>query len=151
MPRGRKQLSDKQERILVQCQLMGMTTADLVTISNRLRALDKEKDFRAKVSEVTEGMSWTESKKKEFTVTDRQGRVYEVEVYADYSSDWIRRGHEFAKVTISKPGTKTKTQTIESHSLKGSWDCDEIGHCCPNGNKYLYRIMRDIKLGRFKK
>ena len=151
MPRGRKQLSDKQERILVQCQLMGLTTADLVTISNRLKALDKERDFRAKVAEVTEGMSWTESKKREFTVTDRQGRVYEVKVYADYSPDWIRRGHEFAKITISKSNKRTKQRVIESHRLSGSWDCDEIGHCCPNGNKYLYRIMRDIKLGRLEK
>ena len=59
MSRGRKPLTDKQERILVQCQLMGMTTADLVTISNRLKAIDAENEFRSRVAEATHGFSWT--------------------------------------------------------------------------------------------
>ena len=59
MPRGRKALTDKQERILVQCQLMGLTTADMVQISNRLRALDKEREFKSRVNEFASGFTWT--------------------------------------------------------------------------------------------
>ena len=151
MPRGRKQLTDKQERILVQCQLMGLTTADLVTISNRLKALDKENEFRARVNEATAGFSWTVKNKREFTINDRAGHVYEVKCYADYTNrDWTMRGQDFAKITVSKPGTRFKPKTVPDHRISRAWSDDEVVSVCPEGNKYLYRIMRDIKNGRFK-
>ena len=151
MPRGRKQLTDKQERILIQCQLMGLTTADLVTISNRLKALDIEREFKAKVAEATAGFSWTVKNKREFTITDQAGHVYEVKCYSDYSNrDWNHRGSDYAKITVSKPGTRFKTRTVSDHKITNSWNDTEIVSACPEGSKYLYRVMRDIKSGRFK-
>jgi hypothetical protein len=152
MPRGRKQLTDKQERILVQCQLMGMTTADLVTISNRLKALDAEREFKNRVSEITHGFTWTVKKpRREFTITDSTGHVYTVKVISDYSREsWNRSCHDYAEVTVSKPGTRYKTRTFPKHPLRDDWNENEIGSACPEGNKYLYRMMRDIKKGRFK-
>ena len=151
MPRGRKPLSEKQERVLVQCQLMGLTTADLVTISNRLKALDKENEFRARVNEVTAGFSWTVKDKRNFTVADRAGTVYECKCYADYSSrDWTMRGRDFAKITITRPGTRQKPKIISDHRIVNPWNDPEIVSVCPEGSKYLYRVMRDIKSGRFK-
>jgi hypothetical protein len=151
MPRGRKQLTDKQERILVQCQLMGMTTADLVTISNRLKALDREREFLAKVAEATHGFTWSAKNKRDFTLTDTAGHVYEVRVVSDYSRDsWNKQCHDFAKVTVSKPGTRFKNRNVSAHPLRAQWEDDEIVSACPDGNKYLYRMMRDIKNGRFK-
>jgi hypothetical protein len=151
MPRERKALSDKQERILVQCQLMGMTTADLVTISNRLKALDMEREFKGRVSEVTHGFTWSVKKKKEFTITDSAGYVYDVKVRSDYSrSSWNQQCHDFAEVTVTKPGTRFKAKTVTDHPLRESWDTVEIGSICPEGNKFLYRMMRDIKEGKFK-
>lgn len=151
MPRGRKQLTEKQERILVQCQLMGLSTADLVTISNRLKALDVEREFKAQVAEVTEGFTWTVKDKRNFTVTDRAGTVYECKCYADYSSsDWTNRGRDFAKITVSRPGTRFKTRTVSDHRITNPWNDNEIVSACPGGSKYLYRILKDIKSGRFK-
>lgn len=150
MPRGRKQLTDKQERILVQCQLMGLTTADLVTISNRLRALDAEREFLARVSEVSQGFSWKIKNKREFTITDSAGHVYDVKCYSDYSNrNWNHLGIDLAKVTISKPGTRFKTRTVDNHRLTEHYTDGEIGRVCPEGSKYLYRVMRDIKKGSF--
>ena len=151
MPRGRKQLTEKQERILLQCQLMGLTTADLVTISNRLKALDIEREFRAAVATVTEGFTWIVKDKRNFTVTDRAGTVYECKCYADYSSsDWTMRGRNFAKITITRPGTRQKPRTIPDHKITNPWNETEIVSACPEGSKFLYRILRDIKNGRFK-
>ena len=151
MPRGRKPLSEKQERVLVQCQLMGLTTADLVTISNRLKALDVEREFKSRVSEVIEGFTWNIKDKRNFTVTDRAGTVYECKCYADYSSrDWTMRGRDFAKITITRPGTRQKPKIISDHRIVDPWNDPEIVSVCPEGSKYLYRVMRDIKSGRFK-
>lgn len=150
MPRGRKQLTESQERILVQCQLMGLTTADLVTISNRLKALDIEREFKSRVAEVTAGFTWTVKDKRNFTVIDRAGTVYECRCYADYhSSDWSMRGRDFANVTITRPGTRQKPQTITAHKITNPWNDTEIVSACPEGSKFLYRILRDIKNGRF--
>jgi hypothetical protein len=151
MPRGRKQLTDKQERILVQCQLMGLTTADLVTISNRLKALDIEREFKGKVSEIIHGFSWTAKNKRDFILTDSEGHVYEVKVIKDYGRDsWNKQCHDYAKVIINKPGTRYKKKEFTNHALRADWSDNEISSACPDGNKYLYRMMRDIKDGRFK-
>lgn len=150
MPRGRKKLTDKQERILIQCQLMGLTTADLVTISNRLKAIDKENEFRAQVSEVTAGFSWKIKNKREFTITGREGHVYDVKCTRDYSRrSWNDLNHDYAVITVSKPGTRFKTHTISDHRLNKDWADDEVIGICPEGSKYLYRVMRDIKKGKF--
>lgn len=150
MPRGRKQLTDKQERILVQCQLMGLTTADLVTISNRLKALDIERAFKALVSEITHGFTWTCKNKREFTLSDSAGYVYEVKVLSDYSrNSWNQQCHDFANVVVSKPGTRFKNRSVSAHPLRGLWEDNEIVNACPEGNKFLFRMMRDIKKGRF--
>jgi hypothetical protein len=150
MPRGRRPLTDKQERILVQCQLMGMTTADLVTVSNRLKALDRENEFRVRVNEVTDGFTWTIKDKRNFVVIDGSGAVYDCSCYTDYSGrDWTRHGRDYIKVTVSYPGTRKKSRTVSDHRLTSRWEEDEIVSVCPEGSKYLYRVLRDIKTGRF--
>lgn len=152
MPRGRKQLTDKQERILVQCQLMGLTTADLVTISNRLRALDAEREFKARVSEASHGFTWSMKTRREFTLTDSSGHIYDVKVSTDWSREsWNKQCHNFADITVSKPGTRFKTRTEPKYPLREDYNDNEIVSACPDGNKYLYRVMRDIKNGRFRK
>jgi hypothetical protein len=150
MPRGRRPLTDKQERILVQCQLMGLTTADLVTISNRLKALDRENQFRARVNEVTDGFTWTVKDKRNFVVVDGSGAVYDCSCYTEYSGrDWTQHGIDYIKVTVRYPGTRKKSRTVSDHRISARWEEDEIASVCPEGNKYLYRILRDIKTGRF--
>lgn len=150
MPRGRKQLTEKQERILIQCQLMGLTTADMVQISNRLRALDVERTFKARVDEFSQGFTWVEKSKREFTVTDEHGKIYEVKVKTDYSRrNWSHSGNDYATVNITKPGTRFKPKNLNSYHLAVHYEDNEIPGVCPNGNKYLFRILRDIKKGKF--
>jgi hypothetical protein len=148
MPRGRAKLTDKEERILVQAQLMGLTTDSMVRIGNRLRALDKEREFRAEVDEYASGFTWTVKDSRNFTLTDSKGRIYDISVTKDYSSrDWNHIGPKsYADVKISQPGTRFKAREIKKHSLSSSYD--EIAGVCPEKNKYLYRVMRDIKKGR---
>lgn len=150
MPRGRKKLSEKQERILVQCQLMGLTTADMTQISNRLRALDAERQFKARVDEVSQGFTFTEKSKREFTITDNSGKVYDVKVSTDRSTrNWSNYGTEYASINITKPGTRFKGKTVSKHPLQESYIDHEIVSVCPNRNKLLFRVMRDIKKGIF--
>ena len=150
MPRGRKKLTDKQERILVQCQLMGLTTADMVQISNRLIALEKERVFRARVDEFAQGFTCTEKSKREFTIIDDEGKTYEVKVTTDYSKrHWHISGSDYASVKITKPGTRFKPRTVSSQHLTNHWEDSEIAGVCPNGNKFIFRMMRDIKKGKF--
>jgi hypothetical protein len=52
-------------------------------------------------------------------------------------------------VTISKPGTRFKNRSVSAHPLRGLWEDNEIVNVCPEGNKFLFRMMRDIKKGRF--
>ena len=149
MPRGRKKLTEKQERILVQCQLMGLTTADMTQISNRLRALDVERAFKARVDEYAQGFSFDEKSKREFTITDEGGKVYDVNVKSDYNRrSFTVSGNEYATVRITKPGTRFKPKTVSGYHLTGHWEDTEIAGVCPNGNKFIYRMMRDIKKGK---
>lgn len=149
MARGRKQLSEKQERILIQCQLMGLTTADMVQISNRLRALDTERAFKARVDEFSQGFTYIEKSKREFTITDEGGKIYEVKVKTDYNRrNWTVSGNDYATVHITKPGTRFKPKTVSGHHLTNHWEDSEIAGQCPNGNKFLFRVMRDIKKGK---
>lgn len=151
MPRGRKPLTDKQERILVQCQLMGLTTADLVTISNRLKALDIEREFKAKVAETTHGFTWSMKDRRNFTLTDSAGHVYDVKVSSDYSrNSWNQQCHDYANIAVTKPGTRFKPKIVSGHPLRNPWEDTEIVSACPEGNKYIYRMMRDIKNERIK-
>ena len=148
MPRGRKPLTDKQERILVQCQLMGLTTADMVQISNRLKALDIEREFKVRVDEAAHGFTWTSKNKREFTLFDSAGYVFEVKVSTDYSRDsWNQQCHHYARVDVTKPGTRFKPRRINAHPLRNPWNENEIVSACPDSNKYMYRMMRDIKRG----
>ena len=58
MARGRAALTEKEERILVQAQLMGLSTSSMVKIGNRLRALEKEREEIARIDETCQGFAW---------------------------------------------------------------------------------------------
>jgi hypothetical protein len=117
---------------------------------NRLKALDRENGFRVRVNEVTDGFTWTIKDKRNFVVIDGSGAVYDCSCYTDYSGrDWTRHGRDYIKVTVSYPGTRKKSRTVSDHRLTSRWEEDEIVSVCPEGSKYLYRVLRDIKTGRF--
>ena len=76
MARERAKLTEKQERILVQCQLMGLTPQDMQQISNRLIALQKEREYKEEVAEAVNNLSWS-STKNGWQIVDQNGKTFE--------------------------------------------------------------------------
>lgn len=148
MARGRAQLSEKQERILIQCQLMGLTTRDMTQISNRLKALDKEREFKARVNEVTAGVTWEQNAKGHYMITANDGRLYECilkKVQGRYS--WDRKDEWTIKV--SHPGTRMKEKVFNKENLYYT-EYDEVASACPNKDKRLFRLLNSIHKGKWR-
>jgi hypothetical protein len=147
MPRTRKALSDKQERILVQCQLMGLTTQDMTQISNRLRVLDIEREFKKEVNEAIEGQRWDKKSKHHYIITDTEGRVYDCRMsLITGNSGW---GHkETWTIVINKPGTRMKERVLKDKTLWAR--TDEIASVCPENDSRLFRLLQNIKKGVWK-
>jgi hypothetical protein len=143
--RTRASLTDKQEKILIQCQLMGMTTADMVKISNRLRALDAEREFRVKVDEVSQGKSWIKKSRNEYVITDEKGREYKC-VMSHKSRDYWNASEKW-EVHVNHPGTRMKEKFFKEQTFYAS--TDEQARICPDGDKRLYRLLKAISNGKF--
>jgi hypothetical protein len=146
MARGRAQLSEKLERIMVQSQLMGLTTSDMVKIANRMRALDAERAFKEEVDRVTEGMSFEKKGTGFYTITSKDGRVYEfTRKLIKERSNWWRT--EAWDVVVTQPGTRFKPRKFAD--FKTREDMNEVARACPNGEKKLYRLMKAIYNRKF--
>ena len=145
MARERAKLSDKQERILVQCQLMGLTTADMVKISNRLRSLDAEREFRSEIADVVASHK-VEAIPKGWRITSDTGIVYScVKKKGKSTNDWYNRGTTWLwDIDIfPKKGSKKPPRTVENHKVYVS---DTLStRSCPEGDKQLFGLMRSIK------
>ncbi len=137
VPRERAKLSDKQERILVQAQLMGLTAHDMQQIGNRLVALKKEAEIKQEVIGKIEGFSWTKDAKGLWTITSPDGYVCKFtktktgrHSYWDSSWDYT--------VSIAKPGTAFKTRV---HQKKSVHFKQYPAKLCPENSKELYSII----------
>lgn len=138
MARGRAKLTDKQERILVQAQLMGLTPRDMQQISNRLIALQKEAEEIKKIGETTQGYSWTKTDKGTWDVRTPDGHLCEFSKGKRNSrrSYWERSLDYNIKVT--KPGTAFKPRSFtKSISVRDEW----VARLCPAGSKELYALI----------
>jgi hypothetical protein len=148
MARERAKLTDKQERILVQCQLMGLTTRDMTQISNRLVALERERGFKADIAEATADKTWTKVDKG-WRIIDSSGRVYECRKAKpgkrSQQSYWDRQVFAW-DVVISGKNKRTKAKTLQDVAVG-------IAHgitakICPENSKELYALLNGIKNGR---
>lgn len=142
MPRQRAQLTDKQERILVQAQLMGLTPHDMQRISNRLIALQKEASEKLEIQNVIEGYSWTKNDKDSWTITTPDGYVCKFgkpmkgnRMYWETVKDY--------PITITKPGTAFKTRVLQKKqvSIKSEWRAK----LCPENSKELYGMIKYLR------
>lgn len=151
MARARAKLSDKQERILVQAQLMGLTARDMQQIGNRLMALKKEAEDKAEIADNIAGFTWesvideTRKREKGWRVTTPDG--YCVEAYRGKQgrSSWDSYNWTF-DFRITKPGTRFQTRKISEKSLYIPYDWKK--GLMPAQDKELYAIIRwakDIK------
>lgn len=142
MARGRAKLTDKQERILVQAQLMGLTPRDMTQISNRLVALQREAEEIKTVGEAIQGYTWTKDPKdpkSRWTVITPDGYHCQFTKTNHGRSSYWERTWDY-NVKITKPGTAFKTR---SHQRKTVMFRDEwVARLCPEGSKELYGLIR---------
>jgi len=139
MPRQRARLTDKQERILVQAQLMGLTPHDMQRISNRLIALQKEAEEIKNVNDTISGYTWIKNDKESWTITTPEGYVckFGKPVRGD------RRYWEAVKeypITVTKPGTAFKTRVLQKKqvTISNVW----LAKLCPENSKELYGMIK---------
>lgn len=140
MARGRAKLTEKQERILIQAQLMGLTPQDMQRISNRLIALQKEADEIKRIGDQTQGYIWEDKIDLErLKVTTPEGYVVEAVRGKKGNSHWNRYSWNY-DITVSKPGTRFKTRRYKNKSL--TCDYDWTKRLMPAQSKELYSLIR---------
>lgn len=137
MTRGRVQLSDKQERILVQAQLMGLTPKDMQQISNRLIALKKESESKQEISEAIQGYTWIKDTKSNWCITRSDGYVIKFVKGKNLRHSYWERTRDYS-VTIDKPSTAFKTRRIQKNSVILK---DHPAKLCPENSKELYSLI----------
>ena len=138
MARSRAKLSDKQERILVQAQLMGLTPHDMQQISNRLIALKKEAEEIKKIGETTQGFRWVKTDNGTWNVTTPDGHLCEFSKgkRGARRSYWEKQLDYTIKVT--KPGTAFKPRNFtKTIGVRDEW----VARLCPEGSKELYALI----------
>ena len=143
MARERAKLTEKQERILVQCQLMGMTTADMVKISNRLKALDLEKEHRADIADALTDMTWESTGKHKWTIKHRNGMVINCKRHVDNRSSYFDTDRHFWSFDLTKPTTRFKPRQLGNVSIYT--DPQVRSSACPDGSRELYSLLKYIQ------
>jgi hypothetical protein len=144
MPRGRAALTEKEERILVQAQLMGLSTASMVKIGNRLRALEQEREEIERVNETIRGFIFSETQTSEvLTVTTPDGMTVTATRGAKGRSRWNQYSWTYT-IKVTKPGTRFKTRTYKDRDL--SCDYDWKKKLMPAKSKELYSLIRWVKI-----
>lgn len=136
MARGRAVLGEKLERIMVQSQLMGLTTADMIKIANRMRALELEREFIRDVDTVSAGKTFEKKSNLHYIIKDDSGHVYDCKGVRDYNG-WQMRTKWTIETTYRKKTKVFKDQTLYD-------DAREVARVCPGGEKVVYRLMKQI-------
>ena len=143
MPRGRAALTEKEERILIQAQLMGLSTASMVKIGNRLRALEKEREEIDRVNDDIQGFVFSETQNSELlTITTPDGMTVTATRGTKGRSRWNHFSWTYT-ITVSKPGTRFKTRTYKDRDLACDYDWKK--RLMPAQSKELYSLIRWVK------
>ena len=143
MPRGRAALTEKEERILVQAQLMGLSTASMVKIGNRLRALEQERDEIARIDSDIQGFKFAESQNLEQLIVETQDGLYVEAIRGKKgNSRWNTFSWDYT-IRVSKPGTRYKTRVFKNRELRCDYDWKK--RLMPAKSKELYSLIRWVK------
>lgn len=143
MPRGRAALTDKEERILVQAQLMGLSTQSMVKIGNRLKALEQERDEIARINDVCQGFIWDDNQTPDkLSVTTPDGHVLEATRGAKGNSRWNHFSWSY-DIKVTKPGTRFKARTYKNKELRCDYDWKK--RLMPAKSKELYSLIHWAK------
>ena len=143
MARGRAALTEKEERILVQAQLMGLSTASMVKIGNRLRALEQERREIDRINEMIQGFQFNETQNVEhLEVTTPDGHKVEAIRGKKGGSRWDHFSWSY-EIRVSKPGTRFKTRVFKNRELRCSYDWKK--RLMPAKSKELYSLISWVK------
>jgi hypothetical protein len=143
MPRSRASLTDKEERILVQAQLMGLSTASMIKIGNRLRALEREREEIERIRETCQGFVWDEHvDSNKFVIKTPEGHTVEAIKGKSGRSGWHRTTWKY-DIAVSKPGTRMKPRLYKDKDLhiESEW----VKRLMPAKSKELYALIRWCK------
>ena len=120
MARKKTQLSEQEQKIIVQAQLMGLTVENMTRIANRLRAIEKEKHTTAWIQDTVTGVTWKDlSEEVNGYVTCEKWQVFDNN--SDRSAIYTRNlGHYNWRVQTFKGDTKQNEfrASIYEHTIK---------------------------------
>jgi hypothetical protein len=138
MPRDRAALTDKEEKILVQAQLMGLSTSSMVKIGNRLKAIEKDREDKNRIDQDCHGYTWTKISNGWSLITP-EGYTCEFTDQKQGKSSWYDRTFSY-KIKVHKPGTRYKPKFFKEKSLRVSDDWR--AKLCPANSKQVYAMVR---------
>ena len=139
MPRERTKLTDKQERILVQAQLMGLTPRDMQQIGNRLIALQNEARDRAEIAEVIEGFTWSKDEEGRWVIITPEGHHCHITKAKTGRSHYWETTHDY-NIKVTKPGTAFKARSLQKKTV--SFRHEWRAKLCPENSKELYGLIK---------
>jgi hypothetical protein len=146
MSRARAKLSEKEERILIQAQLMGLDTASMVRIGNRLRALDKEREVRASLDQLVQGITWEKlpnvKHRESWKVINEDGKHFVFTAVQNAEREW-NGCHFYWEITVNKPGTRFEERVIKKQRCSVAGDIPK--KMLPEKSTALYSAIRHIK------
>lgn len=148
MARTRAKLTDKEEKILLQAQLMGLGKENMVKIANRLVAIEREARHRSEIENIMQGIEYE-------TLAPVKGNA---------GSGWTIRydGYSFAcrkmqikgrnwnhswQINVTKPGTRLKEKQIENISLYTSENYKKA--MLPERSDELLALAKKVKQGNW--
>lgn len=152
MARERVALTDKEEKILIQAQLMGLNTSSMVKIGNRLKALEREREQKANIDEVVSRFTYKQkSGKLGWEITTQEGYVWHFtnRKYSTRNAGWSYRKTIHYDIGLEKPGTRFHPKSKNHHELYIAEDWGPAKFM-PEKSKELYAMMRGIEMSRFK-
>jgi len=153
MPAKRRPLSDKQEKILIQAQLMGLTPADMQQIGNRLIAIQKEQQEIREVDLTVDGYRW--EKVIDDTSKDNKvwWKIYHPDGYLiEVSNIKLKDRGYYSKdyntdFRITKPGTRYNPRIKKDQRVRVEHDWKK--RLMPEKDKILYGIIRFCRYNNF--
>lgn len=152
MAKERAALTDKEEKILIQAQLMGLSTASMVKIGNRLKALEREREQKASIDEVVSRFTYKEKAGKlGWEITTDGGYVWHFtnRKIQRRNVGWSYRNTILYNIGLEKPGTRFQPRSKQHQELYISDDWGPAKFM-PEKSKELYAMMRGIEMSRFK-
>lgn len=153
MARGRVKLTDKQEKILLQAQLMGLDSSDMTRIANRLVALKKERDEISQINNDIANYRWEKiiddtSKDNSvwWKIHHPDGYVIEASNLRVKDRGWYSDSYQ-VDFRVTKPGTRYQTRVKKDQRV--SVDREWTKRLMPEQNKVLYGIIRWCRATNF--